>query len=88
MPDGTTILDALLASHSPAEFARILGRNGKVVRDVLRGRFGVYVSRDARGHDAAWSEVLPYFAAYYTRDGDARAAVLAAWKAGEGVPDA
>lgn len=42
-----------LATTRPSEFARAVGIDGKQVRDVLRHKVGVYVSRGAAFDDKA-----------------------------------
>lgn len=81
-------LDVALAAPTQAQAARALNVPGKSFRDGTRGVFGVFVSRDGEGADAAWVRVRAYRIAYAARTGDARAAVVAAWKAGDPLPDA
>lgn len=72
-------IDAALATHTQAECARILGAPGKSFRDVTRGKFGTFVSRDVDGADAAWTRVRAYRVAYANTEGTARDAVRDAW---------
>lgn len=74
---------AFIAAPTPAAAARIVGRNGKGFRDVLRSVFGVYVSRD--GSDA-WAKVAPYAYAYLSADGTKRKAIADAFKNGKPLP--
>lgn len=66
------VRDACVASTTPAAFARALGKDGRSVRNVLRSKFGVYVSKGAT-FDVATREAL-----YAYLDGDAEA--LQAWR--------
>ena len=58
---------SLMQAKTPAEFARILGKPGKSVRDTLR-RHGVYVSRGV-----AFDDVVKACAIAHYLDGDADA---------------
>lgn len=44
--------DACMAATTPAAFAVAIGRDGRSVRNVLRSKFGVYVSRGGTFDDA------------------------------------
>ena len=77
-------LAAFLATTTQAQAARLMGQPGKAFRDITRSVFGVYVSRDDGG---AWDERVKRFRyAYATTSGDARKAVVAAYKVGDEVP--
>jgi hypothetical protein len=81
----TDVRAVVLASDVPAIAARALGVNAKQYRDTLRDRFGVYVSRDRSAYDAR-ARAFAY--AFHTTNGDARKAVLQAWKDGADAPTA
>lgn len=49
------IRDACMAATTPAAFARAIGREGRPVRNVLRGKLGVYVSKGDPFDDATRS---------------------------------
>jgi hypothetical protein len=75
---------AFLASKNQADAARVVGMDGKAFRNVTRNVFGVYVSRDDAG---AWDERTRAFRlAYHISTGDARKAVVAAFKNGDAAP--
>ena len=79
-----TALAAFLATPNQAVAARMLGVNGKAFRTITRNIFGVYVSHDDAG---AWDErTKRYRYAYHNASGDARKALVAAWKAGDELP--
>lgn len=54
--------DAALAATTPAAFARAIGKEGRSVRNVLRSRFGVYVSKggtfDAPLREALYAHIV------------------------------
>jgi len=69
------VKDAALASATPAAFARAIGKDGRGVRNVLRSRFGVYVSKDGAG---AFDDALK--SALYAHIVDHDADALGAWR--------
>lgn len=64
--------DACIAATTPAQFARAFGKDGRSVRNTLRSKFGVYVSKGGT-FDAPLREALY---AHLTGDADA----LATWQ--------
>jgi hypothetical protein len=64
--------DACMAAKTPAEFARAIGKDGRSVRNTLRSRFGVYVSRGGTFDDTLKAALY----AHLNGDGDA----LDAWR--------
>ena len=78
--------DAFLASNTQAEGARILKVDGKTYREGTRRGMGVYVSH-TNGRTGEWdARTRAFRLALHERDGDARAAVIAAWKNGDDAP--
>lgn len=69
---GDSTHDACIAATTPAAFARAYGKDGRAVRNVLRSKFGVYVSKGGT-FDAPLREAL-----YAHLNGDADA--LTAWQ--------
>jgi hypothetical protein len=63
---------ACMSATTPAQFAKAMGKEGRSVRNVLRSRFGVYVSRGGVFDDALKS------ALYAHLNGDADA--LTSWQ--------
>lgn len=79
------VLDAVLAAPRPADAARALGMPGKTFRDVLRSRFGVYVSTDP----TLWNERVKRFAYAHVRargNTAFQATIKQAWIDGDSVP--
>ena len=73
---------AFLASPNQATAARIVGVDGKSFRDTTRKVFGVYVSRGG-----TWDDRMRAFRlAYHNATGDARKAVVDAYKNGDATP--
>lgn len=73
---------AFLASGTQADAARVVGMDGKAFRNITRSVFGVYVSRGG-----TWDERMRAFRlAYHNSTGDARKAVVAAFKNGDATP--
>lgn len=71
-------LDALLACARPADAARVLSMDGKALRNVLRSRFGVFVSHGHAFDDKAKHALYAYVGA---TDTAARNAIVEAFKA-------
>lgn len=53
-------LDACMAATTPAAFAKALDKDGRSVRNVLRSKFGVYVSRGGTFDDATKRALYAY----------------------------
>lgn len=64
------VRDACMNAATPAAFARVIEKPGKSLRDVLRSRFGVYVSKTPD----AWTPELRAALYAYVVDGDKDAA--------------
>jgi hypothetical protein len=76
---------AFLASKNQAEAARIVGMAGRPFRDRTRRDLNVYVSRDGQGEWDARTRAFR-LALHIAPDGDARKAIVAAFKAGDAAP--
>jgi hypothetical protein len=68
-PKGDPMLAVALAAPTWATFARAIGKDGKAVRTIVRGRFGSYVSKGD-----ALTEPLKRAVYAYIVDGDKTAA--------------
>jgi hypothetical protein len=68
--------DACMSATTPAAFARALQKDGRSVRNTLRSRFGVYVSKGDAFDDALKSALY----AHMTGDADA----LQTWRDAQG----
>ena len=65
--DDAQLRASLMGAKTPAEFARIIGKPGKSVRDTLR-RHGVYVSRGVAFDDTVKGCAIAH---YLDADADA-----------------
>ncbi len=80
----TAIADAIASAPTWAALASVLNVPGKRLRDVARGVFGIYKSRDADGYNV---RSRAFVTAYLLAPaGDTRKGITEAWKTGDELP--